>query len=295
MAKSGKMTADPCGGKCQPRGGACAEVRDRSKTRGRQIQLVNDAVYKSRSTEGSTDCKEPFFLPRNSILLEAIMLVLLFLLSTWSEMCHSQIVYMPRYVVRPVRRSAMEALERLRLPVTRYFPQVDTQAVPYQSGPTFMTGDVPPNQWVDDYAPAEDEEGDYINYEYRDYRPPTQYGEEVYAQEPSDVYNNLMDRYLMEQPKEDMFDVPRRRNEDHLPEPQNATTAAPTQKVQMTAVPPAPEKKDMKSLVVPDQRAEEREEDVSGQKEEPLFRPLQSSQKTKWNNNKATQKKLNRM
>lgn len=55
----------------------------------------------------------------------------------------------------------------------------------------------------------------------------------------------------------------------------------------MTAVPAAPEKKEMKSLVIPAPvpvTLEERDDPwgAIGQKEEPLFRPLQNSQRTTW-------------
>lgn len=64
-------------------------------------------------------------------------------------------------------------------------------------------------------------------------------------------------------------------------------TSSIVTQVHMTAVPSAPEKKEMKSLVIPAPVVETREEmedpwRTIGQKEEPLFRPLQNSQRTTW-------------
>lgn len=282
------------------------------------------------------------------------MFLLLFFLSFSSELCHSQVVYSrmvpydPRYVLHrpPVRRSAMEALERLRMPVTRYFPQVDSQvaSAPYQppayplSGYQLSSDDIYalPPQWTDEFVQQlperSDDENDYVNYEYDGpvYRPPS-YADEIYAPpepavepEPSDnAYNDFMVNYFLEgsepldavvQPEQ--FDLQRRsevpevreRNQGVIPlsrileasknsnnTEKSETTQAPSAsvpsqvppQVQMTAVPSAPEKKEIKSLVLPAPVAdvqEEREEPWRsfGQKEEPLFRPLQNSQRTTW-------------
>ncbi|GFR02614.1 uncharacterized protein TNCT_149141 [Trichonephila clavata] len=254
------------------------------------------------------------------------MLLLLFLLSVSSETCHSQYVYGgvvpydPHYTARrPVRRSAIEALERLRLPVARYFPQVDTQVAPAPY--PWATGDLYalPPQWTDDFPPSldEDEGGDYDNYEYEsNYRSQPAYAEEIYRQEEepevSDsgpMYNDLMAGYLMGVPetreRADMFEnVQRRSQPEPIALPQasdnskvaapvtvvNGVPAAPTTQaplpppVQMTAVPSSPEKKNVKSLVVPDAApaANSNSWREVGQKEEPLFRPLQNSQRTIW-------------
>ncbi|GFT32451.1 uncharacterized protein NPIL_103111 [Nephila pilipes] len=210
-------------------------------------------------------------------------------------------------------------LARLRLPAARYFPQVDTQVAPAPY--PWTTGDLYalPPQWTDDFAPVmdEDEGGDYDNYEYEtNYRSQPAYAEEIYRQEEdpevSDggpMYNDLMSGYLMGVPenreRSDMFDnVQRRSQPEPIPLPQASdnnkaaaagtpTTeapAAPTTQaplpppVQMTAVPSSPEKKNVKSLVVPDAVPVANSDswrDV-GQKEEPLFRPLQNSQRTVW-------------
>ncbi|GFY69249.1 uncharacterized protein TNIN_377481 [Trichonephila inaurata madagascariensis] len=251
------------------------------------------------------------------------MLLLLFLLSVSSETCHSQYVYGgvvpydPHYAARrPVRRSAIEALERLRLPVARYFPQVDTQVAPAPY--PWTTGDLYalPPQWTDDFAPTvdEDEGGDYDNYEYENnYRSQPAYAEEIYRQEEepeeSDsgpMYNDMMASYLMGVPetreRPDMFENVQRRSQPEpiaLPQasdnnkvaapvtgaPAASTTQAPLPPpVQMTAVPSSPEKKNVKSLVVPDAApaANSNSWREVGQKEEPLFRPLQNSQRTVW-------------
>ncbi|XP_055943154.1 uncharacterized protein LOC129972876 [Argiope bruennichi] len=257
------------------------------------------------------------------------MFVLLFLISLSSDTCHSQYVYGgivpydPRYAVRrPVRRSAIEALERLRLPVARYFPQVDTQvaSAPFPWRPSDMYA--LPAQWSDEYVPTveEDETTDYGNYDYENaYRPQPVYAEEVYPQEVEPempeggpLYNDLMSSYLMEVPERpEMFENVQRRSgvaePVHLdrvleanekasgttavsttsaPSP-STTTQASQQQVQVTAVPASPEKKNVKSLVVPDVMPEAVPDSESswrdlGQKEEPLFRPLQNSQRTVW-------------
>ncbi|KAF8788216.1 hypothetical protein HNY73_009747 [Argiope bruennichi] len=158
------------------------------------------------------------------------MFVLLFLISLSSDTCHSQYVYGgivpydPRYAVRrPVRRSAIEALERLRLPVARYFPQVDTQvaSAPFPWRPSDMYA--LPAQWSDEYVPTveEDETTDYGNYDYENaYRPQPVYAEEVYPQEVEPempeggpLYNDLMSSYLMEVPERpEMFENVQRRS-----------------------------------------------------------------------------------
>ncbi|CAL1278323.1 unnamed protein product, partial [Larinioides sclopetarius] len=268
-------------------------------------------IFSSRSTSG---------------LITSNMLVLLFFLALSSDVCHSQYVYGgivpydPRYTIRrPVRRSAIEALERLRLPVARYFPQVDTQvaSAPFPWRPSDLYA--LPAQWPDDYVPSvdEDETTDYGNYEYESaYRPQPVYAEEVYPQEVepdmsdgSPLYNDLMSSYLMEVPERpDMFENIQRRSDVTEPVSLNkvleangkaagttpesttsgpspsTTTQASKQQVQVTAVPASPEKKNVKSLVMPDAVADSSKDlwRDEGQKEEPLFRPLQNSQRTVW-------------
>ncbi|XP_035208251.1 uncharacterized protein LOC118182970, partial [Stegodyphus dumicola] len=284
------------------------------------------------------------------------MFVLFFFLYFSPDLCNSQMVYSrvmpydPRYIIHrspPVRRSAMEALERLRLPVTRYFPQVDTQAAsaPYQAPIAPLTGyqltsediyALPP-QWTDDFVQQlperNEDEADYGNYEYEGSLNPVYraaYPSDVYAQEPMEpeagdgnLYNDLMVNYLMgdSDPKEvmdqsEIFDMQRRSGGNNAQQSnagvinisnvqeanKNASNSAsnnstlappvpfpsqPSPQVQVTAVPSAPEKKEMKSLVIPEPTLGERS-DLSeewreeGQKEEPLFRPLQNSQRTTW-------------
>ncbi|PRD32208.1 UNVERIFIED_CONTAM: hypothetical protein NCL1_21208 [Trichonephila clavipes] len=184
------------------------------------------------------------------------MLLLLFLLSVSSETCHSQYVYGgvvpydPHYAARrPVRRSAIEALERLRLPVARYFPQVDTEVAPAPY--PWTTGDLYalPPQWTD-----EEEGGDYDNYEYEsNYRSQPAYAEEIYRQEEepevSDsgpMYNDMMASYLMGGPetreRPDMFENVQRRSQ---PQPIALTQASDNNKVAapvtvITGAPAAP-------------------------------------------------------
>ncbi|XP_054709991.1 uncharacterized protein LOC129219728 [Uloborus diversus] len=281
------------------------------------------------------------------------MFLLLFFLSFTSDVCHSQMAYRrmvpydPRYVMHrpPVRRSPMDALERLRLPMARYFPEVDTQiaSAPYQppvaplSSYQLSPEDIYalPPQWTEDFVPERvEEEADYGNYEYESpfnapvYRPAT-YGDEIYAPEPimesepsdGNLYNDLMVNYLLNdnEPKEPMdqseiYGMQRRSSLDSnnkegvislsnvLEANKNATSSAsgnftlvpaapipsqPTPQVQVTAVPSSAEKKEIKSLVIPVPTAGNPDETedvwrVQGQKEEPLFRPLQNSQKTTW-------------
>ncbi|GIY82650.1 hypothetical protein CDAR_485771 [Caerostris darwini] len=239
---------------------------NRSRTRGRHIA----GRIRLRRTLSSVTTQ--VFLPS-----EKTMLLLLLVLSVSWDLCHSQYVYggvVPRYNARrPVRRSAIEALERLRLPVAHYFPQVDTQVASAPWPPSDMYA-LPP-QWSDDLIQAEEDPADYTNYEYDAlYRPPV-YAEEVYPQEVEPegppYYNDLVSSYLMEVPE--VFENVQRRNEGPGPVALNKVFAAndresvsttsvappaptpqqpPQQQVQMTAVPASPEKKNVKSLVVPD-------------------------------------------
>ncbi|GBO37325.1 hypothetical protein AVEN_219214-2 [Araneus ventricosus] len=123
------------------------------------------------------------------------------------------------------------------------------------------------------------------------------------------LYNDLMSSYLMEVPERpEMFENVQRRSDaaepvsldkvleanekagGTTPEPTTSgpspstTTQASNQQVQVTAVPASPEKKNVKSLVVPDTVPDSSEGSWrdEGQKEEPLFRPLQNSQRTVW-------------
>lgn len=270
------------------------------------------------------------------------MFLFLFLLSyTATEMCKAQVIssqiipYDPRYMIRrppPVRRSAMDALERMRLPVSRYFPQVDTQIASapylpplapystYQLTPDDINA-LPP-QWTEELIQQLPERNDdydtYEDYESaNDFAPVYRIGypDELYPQD-QDSYNDLMVNYVLgEAPVNDprqaeIFEIQRRGQPESIPiadvleanknstangtavvatvsstnVPSDSSSARP--QVQMTAVPASPEKKEIKSMLIPEPISDLEESwpkvEDRGQKEVPLFRPRQNSQQTKW-------------
>ncbi|KAG8198139.1 hypothetical protein JTE90_006892 [Oedothorax gibbosus] len=221
------------------------------------------------------------------------MFLFIFLLAVSSE-CGAQL-YMyggpMSYRRAPIKRSPMEALERLRAPAARYYPQMD-----YLEEGANSVYALPP-QWTDTAALYNEEQpmNDEDEYDYQAsvvrpvYQGPVETYPEPEPELPSDVmsYNDLMNGYYMNAPPPEMPLWMERRSEKTATAT-TTTTAASTTATSQTGSAPTyqPEKKSVQSMVLPDPaRQSSAPSGDEGQKEVPLFRPLHNSQRsTEWTN-----------